>query len=50
MKVRGFGLRLTGLILGIIATTVGVTSIIFSSIGLHRARLCKHCKMDGTFK
>ena len=44
MKVRGFGFRLTGLILGIIATTVGVAAIIFSAVGLHRARLCKHCK------
>ena len=50
MKVRGFGLRLTGLILGIVGAAVSTTAIIFSAIGLHQARLCKHCKMDGTFK
>ena len=50
MKVRGFAFRLTGLILGIIATTVGVAAIIFSELGLHRSRLCKHCKMEGTFQ
>ena len=50
MKVRGFAFRLTGLILGIIAATVGVAAIIFSAVGLHRARLCKHCKMEGTFQ
>ncbi len=50
MKVRGFGFRLTGLILGIVATTAGISAIIFSAVGLHRARLCKHCKMEGTFQ
>ena len=43
-KVRGSAFRLTGLILGIIGITVSVTSIVFSAVGLHRARLCKHCK------
>ena len=36
-KVRGSAFRLTGV-------TVSVTSIVFSTVGLHRARLCKHCK------
>ena len=49
-KVRGSAFRLTGLILGIIGITVSVTSIVFSAVGLHRARLCKHCKMEGTFQ
>lgn len=43
-KVSGSAFRLTGLILGIIGITVSVTSIVFSAVGLHRARLCKHCK------
>ena len=43
-KVRGHAFRLVGLILGIIGVTVSVTSIVFSTVGLHRARLCKHCK------
>lgn len=43
-NVRGSAFRLTGLILGIIGVTVSVTSIVFSTVGLHRVRLCKHCK------
>ena len=50
MKVRGFGFRLTGLILGIIGAVVSITSVIFSAVGLHLARVCKRCKMDGTFQ
>ncbi len=49
-KVRGGGLRLTGLILGIIATVCGVTSIIFSAIGLHQAHLCKHCGKGAEYR
>ena len=43
-QVRGSAFRLTGLILGIIGVTVSVTAVVFSAVGLHRARLCKHCK------
>lgn len=43
-KVRGAGFRLTGLILAIIATTIGVTALIFSAVGLHQSHLCKTCK------
>lgn len=48
-KVRGGAFRLTGLILGIIATTVGVTSIVFSTIGMHQSHLCKTCKKGAEF-
>lgn len=49
-KVRGGAFRLVGLILGIIATTVGVTSIIFAAIGMHQAHLCKKCNKGATFQ
>lgn len=49
-KVRGGAFRLTGLILGIIAATVAVTSIIFSAIGLHQAHLCKKCNKGGKYQ
>ncbi|WP_294539635.1 hypothetical protein [uncultured Gemmiger sp.] len=49
-NVRGGGFRLTGLILGIIATVCGVTSIIFAAIGLHQAHLCKHCKKGAEYR
>lgn len=49
-NVRGGGLRLTGLILGIIATVCGVTSIVFAATGLHQAHLCKHCKKGAEFR
>mgnify|MGYP007125824281 CR=1 FL=1 len=48
-KIKGGALRLTGLILGIIATTIGVTAIIFSAIGLHQSHLCKSCKKGADF-
>lgn len=48
-KVRGKAFRLVGLILGIISTTVGVTAIIFSALGLHQAHLCKTCKRGAEF-
>ena len=43
-KVRGHAFRLVGLILGIIGATVSITSIVFAALGLHQARLCKHCE------
>lgn len=49
-KVRGGAFRLVGLILGIIATTVGVTSIIFSAIGMHQSHLCKKCTRGEAFQ
>lgn len=49
-KVDGFAFRLTGLILGIVGAVVSVTGIVFSVIGLYRARVCKHCKMEGMYQ
>ncbi len=49
-KVRGGGLRVTGLILGIIAVTCGALAVIFSGVGLHQARLCRRCKKGAEFQ
>ena len=49
-KVRGGAFRLTGLILGIIGATVSITSIVFAALGLHQARLCKHCEKGENFR
>lgn len=49
-KVRGRGFRVVGLILGIVGTVAGVTAIVFSALGLHQARLCKHCTKGETFR
>ena len=49
-KIRGHGFRLVGLILGIIGATVSVTAIVFASLGMHQARLCKHCGKGETFR
>lgn len=49
-KKRGLAFRLTGLILGIVGTTTSVVAIVFAAIGLHRARQCKHCKMEELYK
>ena len=46
-KIRGGAFRLTGLILGIVGATVSLTAIVFSTIGLHQAHLCKTCKKVG---
>ena len=48
-KVRGAAFRLVGLILGIIATAAGVTSIVFSAIGMHQSHLCKKCDKGAAF-
>ena len=40
-KVRGHAFRLVGLILGIIG---------FAALGLHQARLCKHCEKGENFR
>lgn len=45
-KIRGGAFRLTGLILGIVGATVSLTAIVFSTIGLHQAHLCKTCKKE----
>lgn len=39
-----------GLILGIIGATVSITSIVFAALGLHQARLCKHCEKGENFR
>lgn len=49
-KIRGGAFRLTGLILGIIGATVSITSIVFSAVGLHQARLCKKCSKGAKFQ
>ncbi|MDD4849407.1 MAG: hypothetical protein PHO10_01760 [Gemmiger sp.] len=49
-KIRGRAFRLVGLILGIIAVTVGTTSIIFSAVGMHQARLCKSCRKGADYQ
>ena len=49
-RVDGFAFRLTGLILGSVGAVVSVTGIVFSVIGLYRARVCKHCKMEGMYQ
>ena len=49
-KVRGHAFRLVGLILGIIGATVSITSIVFSALGLHQARLCKRCQKGENFR
>ena len=49
-KVRGHGFRLVGLILGIVSATVSITAIVFSALGLHQARLCKHCVKGDNFR
>ena len=46
-RTRG---RLTGLILGIVGATVSITAIVFSALGLHQARLCKHCVKGDNFR
>ena len=49
-KIRGGAFRLTGLILGIVGATVSLTAIVFSTIGLDQAHLCKTCKKGEEFK
>ena len=49
-KIRGRGFRITGLVLGIIGATVSITAIVFSALGLHQARLCKHCAKGENFR
>lgn len=49
-SVRGRGFRVVGLVLGIVGTTIGVTAIVFSALGLHQARLCKHCAKGENFR
>lgn len=49
-RIRGGAFRITGLVLGIIGATVSLTSIVFSAVGLHQARLCKTCGKRSEFK
>lgn len=38
VMLKGFGFRVAGLVLGIIGATVSATAIVFSSIGMIKAR------------
>ena len=49
-KIPGGAFRLTGLILGIVGVAVAATGIVFSAIGMHQARLCKHCTKGAAFQ
>ena len=49
-KEASHAFRLVGLILGIIGATVSITSIVFAALGLHQARLCKHCDKGENFR
>ena len=42
--------RLTGLILGIVGLSLSVTAIVFSAVGMFKARQCKQCKLGGQIK
>lgn len=44
------GIRLAGLILSVVAAVVSVVAIVFSAIGMSRARQCKHCNVGGRIK
>ena len=48
--MKGFAFRLVGLILGIIGAAMGVVAIVFSAIGMSKARQCKSCKLGGHIK
>lgn len=49
-NMRGVGFRIAGLVLGIVAMVTAAVGIVMSAVGLHRARQCKHCKMEGMYK
>ncbi len=49
-RVHGRGFRLAGLVLGIVAAALATTSIVFSAIGMHQARLCKNCHKGAEFQ
>lgn len=48
--MKGFAFRLTGLILGSIGAVVSITAIVFSAVGMVKARQCKNCKLGGHIK
>ena len=48
--MKGFGFRLTGLILGIVGTVISITSIVFSAIGMVKARQYKGLIMGEDIK
>ncbi len=37
-------------VFSIIGATVSITSIVFAALGLHQARLCKHCEKGENFR
>ena len=49
-EVKGFGFRLTGMILGIVGITISVTAIVFAVIGWRKAYICRHCKLEDEYK
>lgn len=48
--MRGSAFRLAGLILGIVASVAAVLAIVFSAVGMSKARQCKKCKLGGGVK
>lgn len=50
LTMKGSAFRLTGLILGIVASVAAVVAIVLSAVGMSKARQCKQCKLGGGVK
>ena len=43
-KIPGGGLRVAGLVLGIVALVTALTALVLAACGLGQARVCRTCK------
>lgn len=49
-KIPGGGLRVAGLVLGLVALATALTSLVLAACSMGQARICRHCKKGAEFR
>ena len=48
-KMHGGGLRVAGLVLGLVALVTALTALVLAACGMGQARVCRSCRKGAEF-
>lgn len=48
-KIPGGGLRVAGLVLGLVALVTALTALVLAACGMGQARVCRSCRKGAEF-